>query len=1337
MVDKAKAKLSTTKGKDSFMPGELWHHRLGHVGSTSLLKKKLKELLGKDYRSFDKLCKGCINAKAHDVPSQFEGSAFKANRVGQQVLFDAFSFDRRDRSGYKYCVIVLDDYSDYKFCLFLKKLSELEEKLKLLIQRIERHLYTKIEGLGTIGEMSPEMEAHLKGLGVSRLKSDGAAVNATKSFRRWCENRGTENYWNVADNPKTASRIERAVRTVVEGSEAIRFGANMPVCYWSDCVRSFVWIHNRMPSKVKKGKSLTPYEEYFSDTVPFKKLVKPMRRIGCKCYSVDPHYRRSKKKRRSQPKGELCVFLGYVDYQKGWVVQSLATGKVFISAHVYFDESQLVFKANDETRWLDNRRKEIAYNHNSFRLATNTYDINNELPEDSSDNENDYSSDSHSSDSVDSTSSKSSDSSINNSTSSKSSDSNINNSTSSKSSDSKANSDTSSKSSDSDTDNSSSGDYSNDQVEAEGSLDSHEVAINSHSDVSQSIGNESQESVENSNIEIASNNHESSDSNSLYEVEDIVAYRKTRGGNQYLVKWKDYDELSFAKTDELSSYLLEVADEKIANRKLPYARTIDTYKYHKGLERDDNRSGGASDIERSSSSGGASQGDSDPSVADNSCSESEEKYGAQNIVQGSDVDSKEDKTYLDESDDKRDSQSEIDLTKEYVKIDCVKRQFGNRDIVRGYRILKTRARKDSSFKRRLDKRLSNLSHSKDADETSYSESINSLDNGEAINRQTVKRLSKVYMVVGSKIAHKGKAGPDAEVIRQKCESLLKGLSILRDRSLRIPSTRADMLRQSEDAVALYKVAEGVEVKSFYDLGVWHLVERPKGKNVMKVRWVYDHKFDDQGKLLRMKARIVAKGFTQVYGHDYTETFSPTVRFKTFIILCTIKASSKGSFKADLWDVSTAFLNADADAEMYCEQPAGWEVEGKPKKSWVYKLDKTIYGTKQAGRNWHIHLKGILSDLGFVQSRADECLFTLTKKGKYMYILVHVDDMAVFYDCDDLYEHVFKKINAKVICKSSKGLSMFLGVRIIHNFNGSIELSQEHYIDTLAERFNQAEKDWIGVSLPYASTVRLTSSMRPQNDEERAYALTLPYQELVGALNYLRITRPELAYSMSQLGKWMSDWGVRHWKAAIQHLRYTIKTKAKTLVVRPIIGSPIIKAWVDSDFFGDRDPGQSDVGASHGGYVTMVCGDSDAKDAIGNVVSVRSKKHNVITLSSMEAEIREATTATKEILYLRELLKDLGYVQDRPSVLFEDNSGCISFSKNATHHENTKHVVLRYYWLKMMVDDGVVVLEKVHSSDNIADIFTKPLRYDLFIKHASKLLGDSARCNVVMRLQLLC
>ena len=265
--------LSHTKGRSTISAGELWHDRLGHAGKTSKLSGELKGMLGKGYKEHDKLCKGCINAKAHDVPSQFEGSVFKAKRVGQQLHYDAFSFDKRDRNGNKHCVIVLDDYSDHKLCFFMKKHSELEDKLKIAIRKIERDMYCRVEGIGGVNDLSPSAKEHLKSLGVSRLKSDGASVNATKSLRLWCEQRGISSFWNVADNPKTASRIERAVRTVVEGGEAIRFGAHLPIDYWGDCIRSFLWIHNRLPSKVKRGKRATPFEEYHGCKSSFKELV--------------------------------------------------------------------------------------------------------------------------------------------------------------------------------------------------------------------------------------------------------------------------------------------------------------------------------------------------------------------------------------------------------------------------------------------------------------------------------------------------------------------------------------------------------------------------------------------------------------------------------------------------------------------------------------------------------------------------------------------------------------------------------------------------------------------------------------------------------------------------------------------------------------------------------------------------------------------------------------------------------------------------------------------------------------------------------------------------------
>ena len=225
-----------------------------------------------------------------------------------------------------------------------------------------------------------------------------------------------------------------------------------------------------------------------------------------------------------------------------------------------------------------------------------------------------------------------------------------------------------------------------------------------------------------------------------------------------------------------------------------------------------------------------------------------------------------------------------------------------------------------------------------------------------------------------------------------------------------------------------------------------------------------------------------------------------------------------------------------------------------------------------------------------------------------------------------------------------------------------------------------------------------------------------------------ITRPELSYCQSQLAKFMGSWGEKHYKAAILELKYLIKTKLKVLSIRPMKGYPEIEMWVDSDHFGDVDPNSDYKGASHGGFAAMLRGNKDMQ-LTGNLVSSRSKKHKVITLSSTEAEIREAVNGGKEAEWLRYLLYELGYPQLKPTIIREDNNGCISFSKNATHHDATKHVVLRYYWLKEQVAKGHITLQKIHTHDNIADIFTKLLPRKLFDKHAVKLLRSDDDVNV--------
>ena len=181
---------------------------------------------------------------------------------------------------------------------------------------------------------------------------------------------------------------------------------------------------------------------------------------------------------------------------------------------------------------------------------------------------------------------------------------------------------------------------------------------------------------------------------------------------------------------------------------------------------------------------------------------------------------------------------------------------------------------------------------------------------------------------------------------------------------------------------------------------------------MKGRWCYDLKWAEDGSKLvinKFKARYVCCGYSQIYGMDYDETFSPTAKFKTFRTLLSLMVN-RGGWTARQFDVSTAFLHAPPDCELYVEQPPGHVVKGK--EDWVWKLNKTLYGTKQGSRNWSRKLTQTLLGIGFTQAKADECLF-MHKRGKErIYVVVHVDDMAVIASKFSLQSWLLRKLNER-------------------------------------------------------------------------------------------------------------------------------------------------------------------------------------------------------------------------------------------------------------------------------------------------------------------------------------
>jgi hypothetical protein len=521
----------------------------------------------------------------------------------------------------------------------------------------------------------------------------------------------------------------------------------------------------------------------------------------------------------------------------------------------------------------------------------------------------------------------------------------------------------------------------------------------------------------------------------------------------------------------------------------------------------------------------------------------------------------------------------------------------------------------------------------------------------------------------------------------------------------------------------YRKAERTEIDAFYELDVWELMPRPHGANVVGVRWVYDLKVDEDGKILRHKARLVAQGFSQKEGIDFKETFAPTMHIKTARVLLALAAKHKMSCRQ--YDVSTAFLHASLKEEVYVKQPPGHVIPGK--ENWVYRLNKAMYGLKNAPKAYSDHFMSILSELGFEQSTRDECLWILKKGGARVYYLFHVDDILCVSNDDFVRDICFERLKRSLRIRDEGEPKVFLGVKISRDSSGGFRMSQKHYIERMAKKFNIDEnaKD---VETPRQYGIKLMDDMRPKNEHERVAAAKLPFQSLVGGLIYTVKTRPDVAYHVSDVARFMSNWGVEHFKAAMRILRYLYSTRDLCLCIMPDDHDMTLSCYVDANWGDDRDSGEEvdDKWKSQYGYAMYVnnC-----------LISWCSKRQQGRALSSMESEYYAASEASKEVIHFRELMSELDHEQKNATVMYEDNKACVAFSRNNTCHARTKHIDIRAYALRDCVKNGVIDVVHIATEDQLADMFTKTQLKHTFMTHKNKMMMGMIESPVVTKLRM--
>ena len=473
---------------------------------------------------------------------------------------------------------------------------------------------------------------------------------------------------------------------------------------------------------------------------------------------------------------------------------------------------------------------------------------------------------------------------------------------------------------------------------------------------------------------------------------------------------------------------------------------------------------------------------------------------------------------------------------------------------------------------------------------------------------------------------------------------------------------------------------------------WDLVELPKGRKAIGCKWVYAKKDGiNNASSVRFKARLVAKGYAQKEGIDYNEIFSLVVKHSSIRILLALVAQ----FDLELvqLDVKTAFLHGNLSEEIYICQPEGYEEKGK--ENLVCKLNKSLYGLKQSPRQWYLRFDKVMKDFGYTRSQYDHCVYhKQTREGTYVYLLIYVDDMLIASSDQTEISKLKTQMQNEFEMKDLGEAKKILGMEITRDRKkGLVCLSQKQYVERLLHKFGIRDETK-PVSTPLASHFKMSTQLCPKSDEERTKMKDIPYSSLVGGLMYAIVcTRPDIAHAVGLVSRFMHNPGKMHWEAARWILRYLHGTRSTGIcferndkgIEKFSIG------YVDSDFASDLDKRRSTTG-----YVfTMANGP----------ICWRSILQPTVALSTTEAEYMAMAEAIKEAIWTLGLIADLG-VKQRKIDVHCDSQSAIYLAKYQVHHARTKHIDVRYHFVREIIAEGEILVKKIASADNPADMLTK-------------------------------
>lgn len=509
----------------------------------------------------------------------------------------------------------------------------------------------------------------------------------------------------------------------------------------------------------------------------------------------------------------------------------------------------------------------------------------------------------------------------------------------------------------------------------------------------------------------------------------------------------------------------------------------------------------------------------------------------------------------------------------------------------------------------------------------------------------------------------------------------------------------------------WKLAIQSELRSLQEHGVFSdPLECPAGVKPISGRFVLTLKRKPDGSIDRYKARYVARGFTQRPGQDFTATYSPVLDFPCLRLMFGITAAM--DWVMETADVTTAYLYADLDHEIFMELPYGME---RPQNMAhpVVQLLQNLYGLKQGGRMWFLRYAKEQAKIGLKSHQINPSLFYANLEtgpvltGNYVDDSAHAGEKAAV---DQVKDGLRKSFNIKDL----GAIKNIIGLEVIR-FKAGIFVHQIGFITNLLDksRISGSRKTTTPLQMRN-TTVPDMDIYGPPREGETSFENLERYRSVMGMLQWISTTlRPDISFSVSLLARYTHCAVTRHWRAVLHILKYLEHTKDLGLFYPAIHSKDIrIATYVDAGYLSDRVTGRSQTG-----YVVTVN---------GTAIAWKSQKQTVVATSTAHAELIAAYQGTRETFWLRNVYNnirsELQMLPDQGAVpVYEDNNACANFIRNGLIiSDATKHIEPKYHWIHEQVESGVIDIKRVDSSDNPADLLTKTLHEKQHWAHCKRL-----------------